>query len=197
MSPDASVDAGGAPVFRVRPAVAVFRVRPAVLSDAEAVAVIQAHTWQVAYRGKIPQSYLDALDPAGRRPAWERTIEQAKPPAGTLVLDHHTAGVVGFASVSPSRDTDTDPLTVGEVHAIYLLPAYWGRGAGRMLMDAALHRLTEAGYPEVILWVLGSNDRARRFYEAGGWRADGTEKVNDSRGFSVLEVRYRRRLPGG
>ena len=40
-------------------------------------------------------------------------------------------------------------------------------------MAAALGRLGEGGFDQVTLWVLDSNARARRFYEAGGWRADG------------------------
>jgi hypothetical protein len=42
-----------------------------------------------------------------------------------------------------------------------------------------------------------SNVRARRFYEAAGWRPDGAAKIDDSRGFPLEEVRYRHdlRLP--
>jgi hypothetical protein len=45
----------------------------------------------------------------------------------------------------------------------------------------------------VTLWVLDTNERARRFYEARGWRADGTSKSDASRGSPVVEVRYRYR----
>jgi len=62
-------------------------------------------------------------------------------------------------------------------------------------MAAALGRLGGAGFGQVILWVLDSNARARRFYEAGGWRADGAVKRDDSFGISLTEVRYRRSLP--
>jgi hypothetical protein len=62
-------------------------------------------------------------------------------------------------------------------------------------MAVALGRLGEAGFGRVILWVLDSNVRARRFYEAGGWHADGTAKQDDSFGVPMTEVRYRRSLP--
>ena len=44
--------------------------------------------------------------------------------------------------------------------------------------------------------TLGVSDfaRARRFYEATGWRCDGTVKVDESRGFPLIEVRYRREV---
>jgi hypothetical protein len=42
--------------------------------------------------------------------------------------------------------------------------------------------------------VLDSNDRARRFYVRNGWAEDGAVKVDDTRGFPISEVRYRRSL---
>lgn len=62
-------------------------------------------------------------------------------------------------------------------------------------MTAALDVLAAAGYRQATLWVLDSNWRARRFYHAGGWQADGTVKTDDTRGFPLTEVRYRRLLP--
>jgi ribosomal protein S18 acetylase RimI-like enzyme len=75
------------------------------------------------------------------------------------------------------------------------MPVAWGIGAGRQLMTAALDVLAAAGYRQATLWVLDSNWRARRFYHAGGWQADGTVKTDDTRGFPLTEVRYRRLLP--
>jgi RimJ/RimL family protein N-acetyltransferase len=84
---------------------------------------------------------------------------------------------------------------VGEIRAIYLVPAAWGRGHGRDLMTAALADLAAAGYAEATLWVLDRNNRARRFYEAAGFRADGSVKEYNGIGFTLPEVRYRRQLP--
>lgn len=98
-------------------------------------------------------------------------------------------------AVQASRDEDG--AGVGEVTAIYLLDSHWGQGAGRELMAAAVEHLGAAGFTEATLWVLESNARARRFYEAAGWRPDGTVKVDESRGFPLREVRYRRTHIGG
>ena len=101
----------------------------------------------------------------------------------------------GFVSYGPARDDDADSRRAGEIYAIYLVPAAWDEGIGRQLMAAALDRLGEAGFDQVNLWVLDSNARARRFYEAGGWIADGAAKRDDSFGVPMTEVRYRRSLP--
>jgi hypothetical protein len=44
------------------------------------------------------------------------------------------------------------------------------------------------------LWVLDTNDRARRFYVLAGWAEDGASKTDGSRGFDITEVRYRKTL---
>jgi GNAT superfamily N-acetyltransferase len=78
---------------------------------------------------------------------------------------------------------------------IYLLPEVWGMGLGQRLMAVALDSLTAAGYAEAMLWVHRSNDRARRFYGAGGWTEDGGVQDDTSHGFLISEVRYRKALP--
>jgi ribosomal protein S18 acetylase RimI-like enzyme len=101
----------------------------------------------------------------------------------------------GFVSYGSARDDDADSRRTGEIYAIYPMPAAWDLAIGRQLMTAALDHLSEAGFGQVILWVLDSNARARRFYEAGGWLADGAAKRDDSFGVRMTEVRYQRSLP--
>jgi len=169
------------------------RVRRAEVGDAAAIARVHVGSWRVAYRGLIPQDYLDRLDPEERREMWARGLATSRwPRSGTLVAEGDD-GVVGFTHIGPSRDDDADP-TVGEVAALYALSAVWGTGVGRVLMAAALDGLSEAGYAQATLWVLDSNARARRFYEAVGWRPDGVVKVDATRGFPLSELRYRRPL---
>ncbi len=142
----------------------------------------------------MPQAFLDGLDVAQRTRTWERALTDSDAPkTGVLVADDG-GRVTGFVGYFPSRDSDADPALTGEIGAIYLLPEAWDGGLGRRLMDAALGGLAAAGFTQATLWVLESNTRARRFYEAGGWSADGTVKLDDSRGFPLSEVRYRRSL---
>jgi GNAT superfamily N-acetyltransferase len=82
----------------------------------------------------------------------------------------------------------------GEVFAIYAAPDAWGTGTGRTLMADAVTELARLGYADAVLWVLDANDRARRFYARAGWTADGATMTDGSRGFDLIEVRYRRTL---
>ena len=50
---------------------------------------------------------------------------------------------------------------------------------------------TIGGLDPLILWVLAGNVRGRLFYDAMGWRADGSSRPIDFGGTPVEEVRYR------
>jgi len=172
-------------------------VRSAALADADDIGLVHVRSWQAAYRGKMPQDYLDGLDPARRSEMWRRIIGQSTPSRdGVLVAATETGDIAGFASFGPSRDGDADPRVTGEVFAIYADPGAWGTGAGRALLGSATAELARLGYADAILWVLDGNDRARRFYARAGWKEDGARKTDASRGFDITEVRYRRTLDG-
>jgi len=170
-------------------------VRPATLADSSAIGLVHVRSWQSAYRGKIPQDYLDGLDPAHRAQVWRSVLEQAQPSqGGVLVAVAEGGGIAGFVSFGPSRDGDTDPRVIGQVFAIYADPDAWGTGTGRALMGGAVTELARLGYADATLWVLDVNDRARRFYVLAGWAEDGARKTDGSRGFDITEVRYRTTL---
>lgn len=171
-------------------------IRRATLQDAGRIAEIHVRSWQGGYRGLLPQDYLDGLDPAQRLPFRIRSLEAADwSRGGCLVVAHPGGELAGFADFGATRDSEDDPARVGEVFAIYLAPSAWGQGLGRALMTAALRHLAAAGYHEATLWVLDTNERARRFYDAAGFAPDGAEKTDYRHGFAIREVRYRRKLP--
>jgi len=162
-------------------------VRAAVEADARSIAEVHVVTWRVAYRGQVPDDYLESLSVDQREDMWWAIL--ADTGTKTFVLEHD-ARVVGFASVSPSRDEDATPTT-GEVTAIYVHPERWGAGAGHALLESAVDALREAGNSSATLWVLDTNGRARAFYEAHGWAADGASKSEERDSFVLREVRYR------
>jgi GNAT superfamily N-acetyltransferase len=155
-------------------------VRAAVPEDAEAIAAVHVRAWQVAYAHVFPPERLAGLDEAARSRQWREGLETDW---SALVLDDGS----GFASVGPSRDVEGE----GELYAIYVDPEHWGTGRGRALMEAGLAALRADGFEEATLWVLDDNPRARRFYEAAGWRLDGAEKPDEFLGTEIREVRYR------
>ncbi|HEV8469815.1 MAG TPA: GNAT family N-acetyltransferase [Candidatus Limnocylindria bacterium] len=172
------------------------RIRPLEPADAPALARIHVRSWQVAYRGQVPDDYLDHLtDEIPRRAErWEGFIREAPGLHRTLLAAEEDGRVIGFVNYGPPDDAASLGPHVGELYAIYLDPDAFGKGHGRTLMDAAVKGLTEAGFTEAVLWVLGTNQRARRFYEIAGWHADGGTKTEHRGEVELREVRYRRDL---
>ncbi len=105
-------------------------IRAACVADAVQIAVVHVRSWQGAYRGLLPQAYLDGLDPAERVGRWERALAEANAGRTGVLVAGAGGDLLGFASYSPSRDRDADPGHVGEIGAIYLLPSAWGKGIG-------------------------------------------------------------------
>jgi ribosomal protein S18 acetylase RimI-like enzyme len=177
------------------------RIRRAGPDDASSIAGVYVRSWKGAYPGLIPQSYLDALRAEERVGVWEETLaDSAWPQRGVIVLlgpaapDSDDEGpITGFVSFGPTRDDDLGTANgeaVGEIVTFYLDPAAFGSGGADLLMSAALVALRAAGFTTAMLWVLGTNARARRFYERRGWRHDGTSKVHDWGAFVATDVRY-------
>jgi len=75
---------------------------------------------------------------------------------------------------------------------IYVDPDAFGCGIGLSLFDMAVSNIITQRFRRAVLWVLDTNERARRFYEAAGWRPDGATKTEDRPGGSLHEVRYTR-----
>lgn len=162
-------------------------MREAVAEDARAISEVQVLGWQEAYRGILPDEFLDGLSVERRETWWHHQI-QAKALAVTVVEDDE-GKVVGFVSCGRGGH----PYEA-ELYAIYLDPGWIGQGFGRSLMQAAERTMTEQSYQQAILWVFADNTRARRFYEQAGWWADGTFKVEEIGGAQPTQVRYRRTL---
>jgi ribosomal protein S18 acetylase RimI-like enzyme len=163
-------------------------VRPATVADAPAMGRLVVRAWQAAYRGHMPDDYLDSLRAEDRAAYWAGVLGREDLRGAVLVAERN-GEVAGFAAAGPSRD----PEGAGELYAINVDPAHWGTGAGRALLAAAQAELARLGFDETVLWVLPGNARARRFYEIAGWAGDGTERTVEAFGVTFPEVRYRRR----
>jgi len=148
------------------------RIREGQAKDVPAIAEIHVRSWQAAYRGQLTDEYLDRLNVQDRLELHLRALEQ--PPAEYRMWVAEDGGrVVAFAVTGRSEDADADDRT-GELYAIYLEPERVGTGLGRALFEHAVGDLRDRGFGVATLWVLETNEQARRFYEVAGWAPDGT-----------------------
>jgi ribosomal protein S18 acetylase RimI-like enzyme len=168
-------------------------IRPAAVDDAPRIAALHIRAWQWAYRGQLPDAFLDELSSAliRRERQW---VQWLSGPGESFTLVAERAGaIVGFVHAGPAREADLPPRTA-EVYSIYLDQEAVGQGIGGRLMAGALASMTERGYESAVLWVLESNHRARGFYEKAGWTGDGKRQPLALGATTVQEVRYRKQL---
>jgi L-amino acid N-acyltransferase YncA len=119
-------------------------IRPAEKSDASGIAKIHVETWQFAYRGLMPECFLDSLSIEKRTKRWEESLSNPTPESQTFVAELNNK-IIGFCSVGRCRDKDMDE-TAGELYAIYVDSNSMNKGAGSALHEKGLRYLREKGY---------------------------------------------------
>lgn len=163
-------------------------IRQATVQDAAEIAQIHVETWQHAYKGIVPSSYLESLSITQRTAFWSKEI--LNPATGTLLSIDDAGRTVGWTSFGPSRDDDG--VGLGELYAIYLLSTEWRKGYGKGLMNEMEKALSQKGFSSITLWVLELNSRTCRFYEKSGYKADGAKKKLNIAGTDLVEIRCRK-----
>jgi ribosomal protein S18 acetylase RimI-like enzyme len=200
------------------------RIRAMTEADVDAVAAIRVTGWQTAYRGIVPQSFLDAMDAAEDAAQRRQFLARSAGRVHNFVAVDGTGAADGAAvdgaeapsgSLADGSPADGSSATSGEVvgwvafgpyrsadvpdgsaelYALYVRPDRIGTGVGRALMSTALTRTRSLGVRHLLLWVLAGNDRARRFYARSGFAPDGAVTVDDCEGVPLKEMRYARDL---
>jgi len=171
-------------------------VRKARADDAVALARVNVEAWRCAYRGIVPDEFLDTMDVARREQGWRRWVSMAEPDAVFVATDGDGGRLVAYAGVAAAREAkDRHPaLPTGELAAIYADPMVWGTGAGHAVHEAAVSGLAGFGFRHAVLWVFVDNKVARAFYERHDWTCDGVEEEFEVGGQRPVEVRYSRGL---
>ena len=165
-------------------------IRRAVSNDAETVGRIHVESWNVAYRGIMPDDVIARTDLPYRTAFWAERI--ADPEWPVFLIEEAGQGVA-FCQMVSTKDPDDDATRIGHITSLHVLPHLRGRGYGRTLIDHVCAEFQRRGFMEVTLWVLEENRAARRFYERHGFHLDGGSRRNPRT--QVPEVRYRIRLP--
>lgn len=146
---------------------------------------IYAMSWKAAYKGIIPQAYLDVL-PLDRWADKLGNAEHENFRADYILSD--SGKFVASSSICKARDEAYGDW--GEIMSIYVLPEEFRKGYGRTLFTYVFDQLKEQGYSNIYLWVLEENQRARRFYDKMGFQANGDRMIQNIGGKDCVEVRY-------
>ncbi|WP_206459141.1 GNAT family N-acetyltransferase [Anaerovorax sp. IOR16] len=140
------------------------KIREANIYDVEDISRIYALSWKAAYKGMVPQTYLDNLREDFWVSAFSDWISNEILNVKVICDEEKMLGCIAYGK---SRDEKFEDW--GEIVSLYMLPQYYGKGYGTKLIKNALNDLEYMGFNKIYLWVLEENFKSKKFYEKNGF----------------------------
>ena len=165
-----------------------YTVRNAVRGEANQIAKIHVDSWQVAYRGLMPQSYIDQFTRERRERMWTRVMTEQ---LANLIVVEKQKEIVGFLSYELPNHSSEDKTAI--VTCCYVSPLYFGQGAGSALFDELETRLLSTPVMQISLKALDTNKQGLNFYKKCGFVRSGDEEsevIDDMTLNDVTLVKY-------
>ena len=165
-------------------------IRTAQVADAQAIARVRVAAWRAAYRGLMPDAYLERADLEATE------TEQLRNRLGAIGDRAHVSAaeanerIVGYCAYGCDTN-DARACVNGAIYDLYVHPQLWSHGVGHQLLADATDYFKLHGCSEATLLVYEENRRARRFYERAGWSRDGHRELYKHFDFSRPVLRYR------
>jgi len=149
-------------------------IRKALSEDVYDYTKCHISIWQSAYKGIVPDDYLDnmSLEIEQRVEKYKSTL--SNPGYCEYYCVMLSSKMIGFIAMNPCTR---------EIWAIYLSDEFWGNGYGQEMLDFSINKLKQIGQGEISLWVFENNGRARRFYEKNDFKFNGSRRKVDWYGF--------------
>ena len=144
----------------------------ASVDDAEEIGTFQTLCWELAYRGVVPDAYLDATTPEVREARWRDRIRSGERCVFTARSGAHLLGV---ASTAPTA-LDRPDLPALELCSIYVAAHAHGTRVADELITTAI------GESDTHLLVFTVNYRAQHFYTKHGFEPTGEVLIDSDTG---------------
>lgn len=151
------------------------RARRAVLADAPSIARFQTACWREAYRGVVPQEYLDRVGVAEREVRWRDRLATGSREVAVAECESSFVGVVSWVATGTPEHSDL------ELASLYVAAAHRGTGLADVLLRWAV------GTKPAHLWVFEDNPRAHAFYRKHGFVFGGHRQVDPGTGLTEQE----------
>lgn len=161
------------------------KIRKATLEDVEDISNIYALSWKSAYKGIVPQKYLDELKCDFWVSSFQNWINNSIFTTQLIFENDMPIGCIAYGNARDDKFANW-----GEIVSIYLLPDYFRKGYGQKLLKTALIDMKTNGYKNCYLWVLKENSSARYFYESNGFICNNDECTCEIMKKQLVDVRY-------
>ena len=161
--------------------------RSADASDHAGIAALHTASWRHAYRGILPDSYLDEAIAAERLELWEKRLSPSGRNRRLVLLAESSQGLAGFVCIL----LDEEPKWGACLDNLHVRPDIHRQGLGRRLFAEAARWLmsVEPGWP-LHLWVFETNPAARSFYDRFGGEVATRQIKRMPGGADIASLRY-------
>jgi len=163
-------------------------IHKALPEDAQNYADCHISCWQTAYKGIVPDEYLEKML-VDRQKMVDRYKERLTNP-GTC--EHYCVlyeeKMIGFITIDKS--IKNDDLNNTGIWAVYLIEEFRNRGFGKKMLDFSIKELKSVAPKEISLWVFEENVKARRFYEKNNFIYSNIKREVDWYGKPLSQLKY-------
>lgn len=162
-------------------------ILPAQPADAVAIATLHVESWRSAYRGLLPDAFLDGSVVEDRMNLWRERLNGAAEDRQLVLKAISRGALAGFVCVR----LDDAPAHGPRLDNLHVKPELKGTGIGSLLFRAARDWVGQRvpGQP-MHLWVIEGNVPARRFYDRHGGVVAEQRTLEVVPGILVPELRY-------
>lgn len=165
-------------------------IRYATIVDADELGQVYAQSYQTAFRGIIPDSFME------ERFTPEKRSERLKSEMAEGVLTNMTVykddELIGILTYGIPEGVNLEESAV-ELGRIFLLPSYWGQNIGAEVLNLITPMFKEKGFSRIDLWVIEDNVRARKLYERMGFTHDGVTRIINV-GKELKDLKYTKQI---
>ncbi len=162
-------------------------IRKALPEDAYDYTVCLISCWQSAYKGIVPDEFLENMLKEKEQRVERYRKNLTDPGECEYYCVMYSERMIGFLIINKSFNKDKSGI--GGIWAVYLIEEFRGKGYGEEMLNFAINELKRAEQKEIFLWVFEENNRARRFYEKHSFSFDGTKR-EVKYGKPLVELRY-------
>lgn len=165
-------------------------IRYATIADADGLGQVYSQSYQTAFRGIIPDSFMEERFTPEKRS--ERLKSEMVEGVLTNMTVHKDDELIGILTYGIPEGVNLEESAV-ELGRMFLLPSYWGQNIGAEVLNLIIPMFKEKGFNRIDLWVIEDNVRARRLYERMGFTHDGVIRIINV-GKELKDLKYTKQI---
>ena len=160
------------------------QIRLAKTEDSAGLAKVQVDSYQIGYRGLLPDAFLDQFTYEEQTQDWIELLSESQTEPLYVAVDSENQ-VLGYAL---GRTLENEKYDC-ELRAVHVLKAHQRQGIATALFSATAKHYADIGCQSIMLWTMKKNSARAMYEKLGGKLVDEKTDTWDD-GTQITEVAY-------